>query len=51
MSNPWRIALVVALVLLGIGGGMCALRTLKLVERQTGEPEAEASDPQAADGD
>ena len=41
MSNPWRIALVVALVLLGIGGGMCALRTAKLVEKQAKEQKVE----------
>ena len=34
MSNPWRIVLVVALVLLGIGGGMCALRTEKMIQRK-----------------
>ena len=47
MSNPWRIALVVALVLFGVGGGMCALRTAKLVERQMEGHEVEAESPES----
>ena len=49
MSNAWRIALVVALVLLGIGGGMCALRTAKMVEKQVKEQETETGDDRSGD--
>lgn len=45
MSNPWRIALVVALVLLGVGGGMFALRTAKLIEKRVGDGNIDGPDP------
>ena len=32
MSTHWRIALALALVLLGVGGGTCALRVGNMIE-------------------
>jgi hypothetical protein len=48
MTNPWRIALVVALVILGIGGGTCALRTARMVEKQV--KEQKVNDEGSGDG-
>jgi hypothetical protein len=47
MSNPWRIALVVVLVLIGVGGGMCALRTAEMIEREVKGQEGEAEGAEA----
>jgi hypothetical protein len=41
MSTPWRITLAVALVLIGVGGGTCALRTARMIQLRAGQPPAE----------
>lgn len=45
MSNPWRIALASALVVLGVGGGMFALRTARLIEKRVGDGNIDGPDP------